>query len=110
MTADTASGQAGATSGGADEPGQTRPSLSQRMEGVVRYGIWIAVVMRMLGERRFQASVITGAIWAYALASLIKNNQARPVRRVIHWYNVEGQVHNQKVLHQARQAIKPDKR
>ena len=110
MTADTAPGQAGATSGGPDGPGSARPSVSQRMQGMVRYGIWLAVVTRMLGERRFQASVITGAIRAYALASLIKNNQARPVRRAIHWYNMKGQIDGMKVLHRARRTLKQGKR
>ena len=68
------------------------------------------MVTRSLGDRRFQVSVITRAIGTYALASVIKNNQARPVRRAIHWYNVEGQIHDAKVLHHARQAVKPDKR
>jgi hypothetical protein len=38
---------------------------------------------------------------------VIKNNQARPMRRAVHWYNVKGQVHAMKVLHHARQAVKP---
>lgn len=75
MTAETAPGQAGATA--------RQPGLPDRM---VRYGIWLAVVTRGLGDRRIQANVITGIIGAYALASVIKNNQARPVRRAIHWY------------------------
>jgi hypothetical protein len=40
---------------------------------------------------------------------VIKNNQARPVRRAVHWYNVKGEVHDMKVLHHARQAVKPGK-
>ncbi len=91
MTAQTAPGQARAMTGDPAEPGptrQARPSLPDRL---VRYGIWLAVVTRCLGDRRFQASVVTGAIGAYALASVIKNNQARPMRRAIHWYNMEGQ-------------------
>ena len=111
MTAETTPGQAGATTAGTAGPGPARearpPSLSDR---IVRYGIWLAVMTRSLGDRRFQVSVITGAIGTYALASVIKNNQARPVRRAIHWYNVEGQIHDAKVLHDARQAVKPDKR
>src|ERR1041385_8636870 len=82
MTAETASGQAGP---GAAETGQP-PSLSDR---AVRYGIWLAVVIRILGDRRFQASVITGAIGMNALASGIKTNQARPRRRAIRWYSRE---------------------
>jgi hypothetical protein len=50
------------------------------------------VVTRSLGGRRFQARVITRAIGAYALASLIKNNEARPVRRAAAWYERLGDV------------------
>jgi hypothetical protein len=111
MTAQTAAGQAGTTTGSPAGPGPARearqPGLPDR---VLRYGIWLAVVTRSLGDRRFQASVITGAIGAYALASLIKNNQARPVRRAIHWYNMEGQIRNEKELHHPRQAVQPGKR
>ncbi len=104
MTAETAPGQAGATPGGPAEPGPTqRPGLPQRM---VNYGIWLAVGTRMLGDRRFQATVITGAIGAYALASLLKNNQARPVRRVGGWYKRIGE----KELQRAQQALEPGKR
>jgi hypothetical protein len=115
MTAQAAPGQAaaaqaGAMTGGPAGPGparRARPSLPDRL---VRYGIWLAVVARCLGDRRFQASVITGAIGAYALASVIKNNQARPMRRAIHWYNMEGQIRDAKELHHARQAVGPDSR
>jgi hypothetical protein len=89
VTAEAAPGQAGTARGPAG-PGTAgngrRPGLSDR---TVRYGIWLAVAIRILGDRRFQASVITGAIGAYALASLAKNNQARPVRRAIRWYKRE---------------------
>ena len=71
------------TAGGPAEPGLARRSGSERL---VRYGVWVAVVVRTLGDRRFQARVITGALGTYALASLIKNNQARPMRRVGAWY------------------------
>jgi hypothetical protein len=97
--------------GGRAEP---RPAGKARPPGlpdrVVRYGIWLAVLTRSLGDRRFQASVITAAIGAYALASVIKNNQARPVRRAIRWYSMEGQIRDAKGLHRARQAVQPDKR
>ena len=82
MTAETASGQARPGTAGKGQP----PSLSDR---TVRYGIWVAVAARCLGDRRFQATVITGAIGMYALASLAKNNQAQPMRRVIRWYSRE---------------------
>ncbi len=74
---------------------------------MVRYGIWLAVVTRILGDRRFQATVITGVIGAYALASLIKNNQARPVRRAAAWYERIG---GSKELHRAQRALEPGKR
>lgn len=54
---------------------------------MVRDGVWLAVMTRILGDRRFQATVITGALGAYALASLLKNNQARPLRRTVTWYS-----------------------
>jgi hypothetical protein len=57
---------------------------SQRM---VRYGIVAAAVQYLLlRDHRFHVAVITGAIGAVALAGLIKNNQARPVRRAASWY------------------------
>jgi hypothetical protein len=105
MTAETAPGQAWATPGGPAEPRPTRlPSLPQRM---VRYGIWLAVGVRILGDRRFQATVITSALGAYALASLIKNNQARPVRRTADWYKRIG---DSKELQRAGRALEPGKR
>ena len=87
------------------EPGPARPSLSDRL---ARYGTWIAVLTHIvLHDRRFQASVVTGVIGAYALGSVAKNNQARPLRRVTAWYNVQGQVHDAKVLRRGRRALKP---
>jgi hypothetical protein len=104
MTAETAPGQARATPGGPAEPGQAqRPGLPQRM---VSYGIWFAVGTRILGDRRFQATVITGAIGAYALANLLKNNQARPARRVAGWYKRIGE----KEIQRAERALEPGKR
>ncbi len=104
MTAETAPGQARGTPGGLAEPGPARPSLPDRMAS---YGIWVAVITRiLLRDRRFQATVITGVVGAYALASVIKNNQAQPVRRAIAWYNVRGEVHSMEVLHRGRQALK----
>ena len=53
----------------------------------VRYWIVLAAVQYLLlHDRRFHVAVITGAIGAVALAGLIKNNQARPVRRTATWY------------------------
>ena len=105
MTAEMAPGQAWGAPGGPAEPGPARPSLPDRM---ARYGIWLAVITHiLLHDRRFQATVITGVIGTYALVSVIKNNQARPVRRAVAWYNVQGEVHGMKVLHRGRQALKP---
>src|SRR5690242_14360342 len=99
-------------------PGPPRPSLPDRM---VRYGTCIAVLPHIvLHDRRFQATVITGAIGAYALGKVTKDNQARPLRRVTAWYRVQGQihepevlrrvqgqVHEPEVLRRGRQALKP---
>ncbi len=105
MTAETAPAQAWGTPGGLAEPG---PSFPNRMAS---YGIWLAVIARiLLHDRRLQATVITGVIGTYSLASVIKNNQARPVRRAVAWYNVRGEVHGMKVLHRGRRALKPGKR
>ena len=100
------------------EPGPARPSFPDRM---VRYGTWIAVLTHIvLRDRRFQASVITGVIGAYALGKVTKDNQARPLRRATAWYRVQGQVHEPevlrrvqgqvhetKVLRRGRRALKP---
>ncbi|HET9968980.1 MAG TPA: hypothetical protein VFQ68_12165, partial [Streptosporangiaceae bacterium] len=86
MTAETVPGQARTATGPAElgaardpaEPGAAGkgqpPGFPDRM---VRYGIWIAVAARCLGDRRVQASIVTGAIGTYALASAFKNNQAQ---------------------------------
>ena len=47
-------------------------------------------------------TVITGVIGTYALTSVTKNNQARPVRRVVAWYNVRGEVQAMEALHRGR--------
>ena len=108
MTAKTEPGQAGAPAGGPAEPGPARAGLPERM---ARYGVWVAVLGHIvLHDRRFQASVITRAIGAYALGNVTKNNQARPLRRVTAWYNVQGQIHDMEALHQGRRALKPGKR
>ena len=103
MTAESAPGQARATPGGPAEAGPTRQSdLSQRL---VRYAVWIGVGTRILGDRRFLTTVITGVIGGYALVSLLKNNQARPVRRVGSWYKRLGE----KELQRAQRALEPGK-
>ena len=111
MTAETAPGQARATTGG---PAGSGPEREARPPGfpdrVARYGILVAVVTRSLGDRRFQASVITRAIGAYALASLIKNNEARPVRRAAAWYERLGDLRDIQKLPRAPRAPKPDRR
>ena len=104
MTAKTEPGQAGARAGGPAEPGPARAGLPERM---ARYGVWVAVLGHIvLHDRRFQASVITRAIGAYALGSVTKNNQARPVRRAVAWYNVQSQAHDVKVLRRGRRALR----
>ena len=104
MTAKTEPGQAGAPAGGPAEPGPARAGLPDRM---ARYGVWVAVLGHIvLHDRRFQASVITRAIGAYALGSVTKNNQARPVRRAVAWYNVQSQAHDVKVLRRGRRALR----
>ena len=108
MTAETAPGQAWGTLGGPAESGPARPSLADR---IARYGVWLAVITHiLLHDRRFQATVITGVIGTYALASATKNNQVRPVRRAVAWYNVRGEVHSMEALHRGRRALKPGKR
>jgi hypothetical protein len=103
MTAETAPVRARLTIGGPAGPGSERearrPSLPDRLAW---YGIWVAVVARILGDRRFQAGVITRVTGAYALASVIKNNQARPMRRAAAWYDMRGRVRGIKVRSTAR--------
>ena len=91
-----------------------RPERQVRAQGgyqqMVRYGIVLAAVVHMwLHDRRFQVAVITDAIGTYALGSVTKNNQARPLRRATAWYNVHGQVHDMEVLHRGRRALKQGK-
>ncbi len=103
--AETVPGWPGVPPGGPAEPGPARPSLPDRM---ARYGAWIAVLTHVvLHDRRFQATVITGAIGAYALGRVTKDNQARPLRRVSAWYRRQGRVHEPEVLRRGRQALKP---
>jgi hypothetical protein len=60
-------------------------------EQMVRNGVMVAAVVHMLlRDRWLHVTVITAAIGTYALASVIKNNQARPLRRTMHWYNELG--------------------
>src|SRR6201986_3235147 len=107
MTGETGPDLAGVVPGGRAEPGPARPSLPDRM---AKYGIWVAVVTHIvLRDRRFHATVITGVIGAYALGSATKNNQARPVRRAVAWYNVQNQAHDVKVLRRGRRALKSDR-
>jgi hypothetical protein len=69
--------------------GQVRAQISYQQ--MARYGIVLAAVVHLvLHDRRFHVAVITGAIGTYALTSVIKNNQARPMRRTIHWYGKLG--------------------
>lgn len=105
MTVKTALGEARVTPGGPAESGSARQAGRPIPPGrMVKYGTWLAVVTRSLGDRRFPAYVITRAIGAYALGSLIKNNQARPVRRAAQWYTSLGA---SKKRGRARQALEP---
>ncbi len=68
-----------------------QPERQVRAQGgsqkMVSYGIMVAAVPYiLLRDHRFHVAVITGAIGAVALAELIKNNEARPVRRAASWY------------------------
>ena len=65
------------TAGTAQRPVRT-PGVRQRM---VRYWIVLATVRHILQDRRFQETVIVGAIGVVALAQVGRDNQARPVRR-----------------------------
>ena len=38
---------------------------------------------------------------------MTKNNQARPVRRAIAWYDVQSQARDVKVLRRGRRALRP---
>jgi hypothetical protein len=108
MTVETAPGQAGVPPGGPAEPGPARSGLPDRL---ATYGVWAAVITHIvLHDRRFQATVITGVLGAYALGSVTKNNQARPVRRVVAWYNVQGQAHDVEVLRRGRRALRSGRR
>jgi hypothetical protein len=85
---------------------------------MVRYGVWLAIAARSLGSHRFQVNVITRILGAYALVSVIKNNEKRPVRRTVDWYKrlgdpreVKNEVENEvKNLRRARQALKSAER
>jgi hypothetical protein len=92
-----------------------QPERQVRAQGgyhqMIRYGIVLAAVARaLLSDRRFHVTVITGAIGVLALADVIKNNQARPVRRAASWYwriddsqTLAGQAQS---LHKGRMAIR----
>jgi len=68
-------------------PQPERQARAQGDSQKVRYWIVVAAVQYLLlHDRRFHVAAITGAIGAVALAGLIKNNQARPVRRTASWY------------------------
>ena len=72
-----------------------QPERQARTQGAPqqggRYGLLLAAVpYALLRDRRFQVGVITRVIEAVALASLVKNNEARPVRRFISWYDKLG--------------------
>ena len=76
-------------------------------EQKARYGVLLmALAHVLLRDRRFHVTVITGAIGAVALADLLKNNQARPVRRAASWYRRLGASQElARVQTQARQEL-----
>jgi hypothetical protein len=71
---------------------------------MVRHRIRLAVVSYILRDRRFQEKVITAVIAAVALAELGRNNEARPVRRMVTWYKRLGVSQE---LTRARRALEP---
>ena len=71
------------------------------------WALAMAVGHLLLHDRRFHATVVTGVIGAVALADLLKNNQARPMRRVAAWYGGAGASQG---LARARRAVEPGKR
>jgi hypothetical protein len=111
MTAKTTPGQAMATTGRPAEAGPARQARQpSSVDRILRYGIWLAIAARGLGDHRFQTNVITRILGAYALVSVIKDNEARPVRRTLDWYMRVGDPHNIKTLHEARQTLQPGER
>jgi hypothetical protein len=73
---------------------------------MVRYWIVLATVRHILQDRRFQETVIVGAIGVVALAQVGRDNQARPVRRAASWYSRHGVSHE---LARVREALEPGK-
>jgi hypothetical protein len=73
---------------------------------MVRYWIVLATVRHILRDRRFQQSVIMGAIAVVALGQLGRDNQARPVRRAAAWYQGRGVIEE---LARVRDALEPGK-
>jgi hypothetical protein len=64
-----------------------QPERQARAQRMVGWGIVLAAVpYTLLRDHRFHVAAITGILGAWALASLIKNNEARPVRRAASWY------------------------
>lgn len=80
-----------------------RPGVRQRL---VRYWIVLATVRHILQDRRFQETVIVGAIGVVALAQVGRDNQVRPVRRAASWYKTHGVSHE---LARVREALEPGK-
>jgi len=72
-------------------PQPERQVQAQGTQQGITYGVLVAAVAHvLLRDSRFHATVITRAIAAVALASLVKNNKARPVRRTVSWYDKLG--------------------
>jgi hypothetical protein len=73
---------------------------------MVRYWIVLATVRHILQDRRFQETVIVGAIGMVALAQVGRDNQARPVRRAASGSKTHGVRHE---LARVREALEPGK-
>jgi len=64
----------------------------------------LAPVRHILQDRRFQETVIVGAIGVVALAQVGRDHQVRPVRRAASWYKTHGVSHE---LGRVRGALEP---
>ena len=88
-----------------------RPERQEREQGgyqrMVGYGVVLAAVPYIvLRDHQFHMAVIMGAVGAVALAGLVKDNDARPVRRAASWYwKLSGSRELARVRPQARQEL-----
>jgi hypothetical protein len=111
MTGDTAPGQAGATPGG--PAGRGPGAASAAAQPLPAHGLVLDLARggeAHPGRPPLPGKAIAGALGVVAFASVVKNNKARSVRRVAHWYMVKSEVQKIEVLHRGRRALKPGKR